>query len=288
AVENANIFAEVDPNQKERIILSLKKLGHVVGFIGDGINDATAIHASDVGISVNTAVDVAKEAADIVLLERELKILRDGVVEGRKTFANTLKYVFMATSANFGNMFSVAGSSLFLPFLPMLPKQILLTNFLTDFPEMTIATDEVDKELIEKPRRWDIKFIKRFMVFFGLMSSIFDYMTFGVLLFILKADPVLFRTGWFIESVLSAAFVVLIIRTRKPFYRSRPGKYLLMATLIIGLVTIIIPYLPFSSLLGFRSVPTGFLFALSIILISYIILAELGKKVFYSKFAKEK
>lgn len=162
AVENANIFAEVDPNQKEKIILSLKKLGHVVGFIGDGINDATAIHASDVGISVNTAVDVAKEAADIVLLEKELEILRDGVVEGRKTFANTLKYVFMATSANFGNMFSVAGASLFLPFLPMLPEQILLTNFLTDFSEMTIATDEVDKELVERPRRWDIKFINMF------------------------------------------------------------------------------------------------------------------------------
>lgn len=288
AVENANIFAEVDPNQKEKIILSLKKLGHVVGFMGDGINDATAIHASDVGISVNTAVDVAKEAADIVLLEKGLETLRDGVIEGRKTFANTLKYVFMATSANFGNMFSVAGASLFLPFLPMLPKQILLTNFLTDFPEMTIATDEVDKELIEKPRRWDIKFIKRFMIFFGLMSSIFDYMTFGVLLFILKADHTLFRTGWFIESVLSASFVVLVIRTRKPFYRSRPGKYLLMTTLIIGIVTIIIPYLPFSSLLGFRPVPTGFLLALSAILISYIILAEFGKKIFYREFVKEK
>ncbi len=287
-VENVNIFAEVDPNQKEKIIISLKKLGHVVGFIGDGINDATAIHASDVGISVNTAADVAKEAADIVLLEKELEILRDGVVEGRKTFANTLKYVFMATSANFGNMFSVAGASLFLPFLPMLPKQILLTNFLTDFPEMTIATDEVDKELVKKPRRWDIKFIKRFMIFFGLMSSVFDYMTFGVLLFILRADPTLFRTGWFIESVLSASFVVLIIRTRKPFYRSRPGKYLLMTPLIIGIVTLILPYLPSSSLLGFRPVPRGFLFALSIILISYIILAELGKEVFYKRFAQEK
>lgn len=287
AVENANIFAEVDPNQKEKIILSLKKLGHVVGFMGDGINDVMAIHASDVGISVNTAVDVAKEAADIVLLEKELEILKDGVVEGRKTFANTLKYVFMATSANFGNMFSVAGASLFLPFLPMLPKQILLTNFLTDFPEMTIATDEVDKELIEKPRRWDIGFIKRFMIFFGLMSSIFDYITFGVLLFVLKADPTLFRTGWFIESVLSASFVVLVIRTRKPFYKSRPSNYLLITTLIIGLITILIPYLPFSSLLGFSPMPTMFLFALSTILISYIALAELGKKIFYKKFVSE-
>jgi Mg2+-importing ATPase len=287
AVENNNIFAEVDPNQKEKIILSFKKLGHVVGFIGDGINDATAIHASDVGISVNTAVDVAKEAADIVLLDKELETLRDGVVEGRKTFANTLKYVFMATSANFGNMFSVAGASLFLPFLPMLPKQILLTNLLTDFPEMTIATDDVDKELVEKPRKWDIKFIKRFMIFFGLMSSIFDYATFGVLLFILKADAVLFRTGWFIESVLSASFVVLIIRTRKPFWRSRPGKYLLLTTLLIALITLVIPYLPISSLLGFQHIPNDFLLAMAIILISYITLAEVGKRIFYRYVSKE-
>lgn len=283
AVERVNIFAEVDPNQKEKIILSLKKRGHVVGFMGDGINDATAIHASDVGISVNTAVDVAKEAADIVLLEKRLETLRDGIIEGRKVFANTLKYVFMATSANFGNMFSVAGASFFLPFLPMLPKQILLTNLLTDFPEMTIATDKVDDELVEKPRRWDIKFIKKFMIFFGLMSSIFDYMTFGVLLFILKADPVLFRTGWFIESVLSASFVVLVIRTRKPFYKSRPGKYLLFTTLLIALITLTIPYLPFSTILGFRPVSKSFLFALSVILIFYITLAEVGKRIFYRK-----
>jgi Mg2+-importing ATPase len=288
AVENNNIFAEVDPNQKEKIILSLKKLGHVVGFMGDGINDATAIHAADVGISVNTAVDVAKEAADIVLLEKELETLKDGVVEGRKTFANTLKYVFMATSANFGNMFSVAGASLFLPFLPMLPKQILLTNFLTDFPEMTIATDEVDRELVEKPRKWDIKFIKRFMIFFGLMSSIFDYITFGVLLFILKADTVSFRTGWFMESVLSASFVVLVIRTRKPFFQSRPGKYLLFATLLIALITIVIPCLPFSGFLGFRPVSINFILALAIILFSYITLADVGKRIFYQRYANEK
>lgn len=287
AVENNNVFAEVNPNQKEKIILSLKKLGHVVGFMGDGINDATAIHVADVGISVNTAVDVAKEAADIVLLEKGLETLRDGIVEGRKTFTNTLKYVFMATSANFGNMFSVAGASLFLPFLPMLPKQILLTNFLTDFPEMTIATDGVDRELVEKPRRWDINFIKRFMIFFGIISSIFDYMTFGVLLFILKADPVLFRTGWFIESVLSASLVVLVIRTKRVFYMSKPGNYLLITTIIIAFVTIMLPFLHFSSIFGFSSLPKGFLLALIIILGLYIFTAELGKRVFYSKFAKE-
>jgi Mg2+-importing ATPase len=288
AVEENNIFAEVDPNQKEKIILSLKKQGHVVGFMGDGINDATAIHAADVGLSVNTAVDVAKEASDIVLLEKELGSLRDGVVEGRKTFANTLKYVFMATSANFGNMFSVAGASLFLPFLPMLPKQILLTNLLTDFPEMTIATDEVDRELVEKPRKWDIRFIKRFMIFFGIMSSVFDYVTFGVLLFMLNAGPELFRTGWFVESVLSASFVVLVIRTRKPFYKSRPGKYLLIATLLIALVVFVLPYLHFSVLFGFKPVPAKFILALIIILFTYIVTAEVGKKIFYRRFAHEK
>jgi Mg2+-importing ATPase len=194
----------------------------------------------------------------------------------------------MATSANFGNMFSVAGASLFLPFLPMLPKQILLTNFLTDFPEMTIATDEVDRELVEKPRKWDIKFIKRFMIFFGLMSSIFDYITFGILLFILKADTVSFRTGWFMESVLSASFVVLVIRTRKPFFQSRPGKYLLFATLLIALITIVIPCLPFSGFLGFRPVSINFILALAIILFSYITLAEVGKRIFYQRYANEK
>jgi Mg2+-importing ATPase len=283
AVEKNNIFAEVNPNQKEKIILSLKKLGHVVGFMGDGINDATAIHASDVGISVNTGVDVAKEAADIVLLNKTLETVRDGVVEGRKTFANTLKYVFMATSANFGNMFSVAGASLFLPFLPMLPKQILLTNFLTDFPEMTIATDMVDEELLEKPRKWDIKFIKKFMIFFGLMSSVFDYITFAVLLFVLKADAASFRTGWFVESVLSASLVVLVIRTRKPLWKSKPSSYLLLTTILIALLTLVIPFVPISSILGFQPIPKEFLLSLTIILFSYIMMAEIGKKIFYRK-----
>ena len=181
-VNEVDVFAEIEPNQKERIILALKKAGNVVGYMGDGINDASALHAADVGISVESAVDVAKEAADIVLLEKDLGVLVQGVREGRTTFANTLKYVFMATSANFGNMFSMAGVSLFLPFLPLLPKQILLTNLMTDFPEMTIATDRVDREMVEQPRRWDIRFIRNFMMTFGLVSSVFDYLTFGVLL----------------------------------------------------------------------------------------------------------
>ena len=197
--ERTTLFAEVDPNQKERIILALQKTGHVVGYMGDGINDASALHTADVGISVNTAVDVAREAADFVLLQQDLSVLKQGIIEGRRTFANTLKYVFMATSANFGNMFSVAGASLFLPFLPLLPKQILLLNFLTDLPELAIASDNVDPEVLLKPRRWDIDFIRRFMLVFGILSSVFDYLTFGVLLLLLSADADLFRTGWFIE-----------------------------------------------------------------------------------------
>src|SRR5258708_21546179 len=194
-VVDVDVFAEMEPNQKERIILALKKAGNVVGYIGDGINDASALHAADVGISVESAVDVAKEAADIVLLEKDLGVLVQRVREGRTTFANTLKYVFMTTSADFGNMFSMAGVSLFLPFLPFFPAQILLTNLMTDFPEMTIATDRVDSEMVDHPRRWDIAAIRKFMLTFGLVSSVFDYVTFGVLLFILHATQDQFRTG---------------------------------------------------------------------------------------------
>jgi len=282
-VNEVDLFAEVEPNQKDRIILALKKAGNVVGLIGDGINDASALHAADVGISVDSAVDVAKEAADIVLLEKDLAVLEEGVREGRRTFANTLKYVFMATSANFGNMFSMAGASLFLTFLPLLPKQILLTNLLTDIPEMTIATDRVDEELTAYPRRWDIKFIQKFMMTFGLISSVFDYATFGALILILHADTAQFRTGWFMESVISAAAVVLIIRTRRPFFQSRPGRYLVMATGAVAVVTLLIPYLPFSSAFGFRPLPLPFFILLAGIVAAYILAAELAKKAFYAR-----
>jgi len=282
-VNEVNVFAEVEPNHKEAIIHALKKAGNVVGYMGDGINDASALHSADVGISVDSAVDVAKEAADIVLLEKDLDVLVEGVREGRTTFANTLKYVFMATSANFGNMFSMAGASLFLPFLPMLPSQILLTNLLTDFPEMTIATDRVDPEFVEKPRRWDIKFIRNFMMTFGPVSSVFDFLTFGVLLFILHAQPDLFRTGWFLESVISASVIVLVIRTRRPFYQSRPGKYLLAATLIVAGVTLILPFSPLGGLFRFRPLPAPFFIALGAIMFLYIIAAEIAKRVFYKK-----
>jgi Mg2+-importing ATPase len=282
-VNEVDVFAEVEPNHKERLILALKKAGHVVGYMGDGINDASAIHAADVGISVESAVDVAKEAADIVLLEKDLNVLVQGVREGRMTFANTLKYVFMASSANFGNMFSMAGASLFLSFLPLLPKQILLTNLLTDFPEMTIATDSVDRELVEKPRRWNIRFIRNFMLTFGLLSSVFDYLTFGVLLLILQATTDQFRTGWFIESVISASVTVLVIRTRKSFSRSKPGKYLLTATLLIVAVAIIIPVTPLAELLGFQPLPMSILLVIGIIVAFYVLAAELTKRSFYKR-----
>lgn len=285
-VNNINIFAEVEPNQKERIILALKKAGNVVGYIGDGINDASALHAADVGISVDSAVDAAKGAAHIVLLEKNLDVLIDGVKEGRKTFANTLKYIFMATSANFGNMFSMAGASLFLNFLPLLPKQILLMNILTDFPEMTICSDSVDDDMIMRPRKWDIRFIRSFMFVFGPISSIFDYMTFGVLLWVLHSSDIQFQTGWFIESIVSASLIVLVVRTRRPFIKSMPGKYLLGATLIVAIGTLFIPYTPLSKPFGFTPLPLIFYPALGVIVFLYILLAEVAKYFFYKAVSK--
>jgi P-type Mg2+ transporter len=282
-VQQTNVFAEVEPNQKERIIIALKKAGNVVGYMGDGINDASALHAADVGISVESAVDVAKEAADIVLMQKDLNVLIEGVKEGRITFANTLKYVFMATSANFGNMFSMAGISLFIPFLPLLPSQILLTNLLTDFPEMTIASDRVDPELVNKPRRMDIKFIRNFMVVFGLLSSVFDYLTFGALLLLLHAQPEEFRTGWFMESTISASMVVLVVRTRQSIFRSKPGKYLFRATLLTIAIALIVPFTPLAQLLGFRALPLRFLLALGAIVALYVVAAESVKHVFYQR-----
>jgi len=282
-VDSIDVFAEIEPNQKERIIIALRKAGNVVGYMGDGINDASALHAADVGISVDTAADVAKDAADIVLLDKDLSVLIEGVREGRTTFANTLKYVFMATSANFGNMFSMAGVSLFIPFLPLLPKQILLTNLLTDFPEMTIATDRVDEQMIDYPRRWDIKAIRKFMITFGLVSSLFDYLTFGLLLLVLRASEAQFRTGWFLESVISASLIVLVIRSRKPFFKSMPGKYLLIATLSIVFITIILPFTPLGTVFGFIALSLKTYLLLALIVAFYIISAEITKRIFYKK-----
>ncbi len=285
-VRKARIFAEVEPNQKEDVILALKQAGHVVGFMGDGVNDASAIRAADVGLSVDGAVDAAKRAADIVLLEKDLGVLERGVMAGRKTFSNTLKYVFMATSANFGNMFSMAGASLFLPFLPMLPKQILLTNLLTDMPEMAIAADRVDDEAVMKPRRWDIGFIKRFMLVFGILSSVFDYLTFGALMFVLNASPAAFRTGWFLESVVSATLIVLVIRTRRPFTKSLPGLALVGATIAVIALVHWLPWSPLAPLFGFEPLRGEFLAIMWLIVGLYVASAEYAKRLFYRRLAE--
>ncbi|MCB0065125.1 MAG: HAD-IC family P-type ATPase, partial [Caldilineaceae bacterium] len=277
------LFAEVDPNQKERIINALGKMGHVVGYMGDGINDAPALHAADVGISVDTAVDVAKEAADFVLLENTLTVVVAGIEEGRRTFANTLKYIFTTTSANFGNMVSMAGASLFLPFLPLLAKQILLNNFLSDIPGIAIAGDNVDPELVQTPHRWDIRFIRRFMVLFGLVSSCFDYVTFGTLLWFFHTTPTLFRSGWFTESLMTELVVALVVRTRKPFFRSKPGRLLWLATVVVSAITLLLPYLPVAALFGLVPLPFELLLALLGITALYIVATEVAKHFFYVK-----
>jgi len=275
-----DIFAEIEPNQKEQIILALRKAGYGVGYIGDGINDAPALHAADASISVDTAADVVKEAADIVLLEKDLKVIVKGIEEGRKTFSNTLKYIFMATSANFGNMFSMAGASSFLSFLPLLPKQVLLLNLITDIPEMAIATDNVDKEMIQKPRKMNIKFIRKFMLYFGLLSTLFDFITFGILI-VLNASIAEFRTIWFMESLISASLIILIIRTKSVFYKSRPSKYLIISIFSIIGIIIVIPYTIIGKLFGFVSPPLIYLPIIGIIVFTYICMTEVVKKIFY-------
>jgi Mg2+-importing ATPase len=280
-VKEKNLFAQIEPNQKEQIVLALRKSGFIVGYMGDGINDISALHSADVGIAVDSGADAAKESADFVLLEKDLSVLRSGIEEGRSTFVNTLKYVYMATSANFGNMFSMAGTSLFLTFLPLLPKQVLLLNFFSDLPEMALATDSVDAEVVEKPVKWDLSLIRRFMLVFGLLSSIADYLTFGVLLFWFHADETLFRTGWFIESVLSATLVILAIRTRRFLFHSKPGRLLALA---IFLLVVSVPFLPYTALgrmFELSPIPLFFYPALIGIIILYIVSVEIGKRLFF-------
>jgi Mg2+-importing ATPase len=283
SAQHTTIFAEVDPNQKERIILALRKAGHVVGYMGDGINDAPALHAADVGLSVNTAVDVAKEAADFVLLKQDLDILRQGIDEGRTTFANTLKYIVTTISASFGNMFSMAAASLFLSFLPLLAPQVLLENFLSDIPSATIAGDNVDFEMLQKPHRWNTKFISDYMILFGLVSSIFDFLTFGVLLFLFHSTPDEFRTGWFIESLLTELVIALVVRTRHVFWRSKPGKYLLLTSLAFIVITLAIPYIPFITVFGFIPLPAPLMLTMIGLTILYMAVVETAKKYFYSR-----
>ena len=281
AAERTDIFAEVDPNQKERIILALKKQGHVVGFLGDGVNDAPAMHAADASLSVDDAVDVARDAADFVLLERGLDVIRRGIDEGRRTFANTLKYVLITTSANLGNMVSMAAASLFLPFLPLLPGQILLNNFLSDIPAIGLGDDRVDEELVDRPRRWDIGFIGRFMLVFGLVSSAFDVVTFAVLRLGFNAAPELLRTAWFVESLLTELVVALVVRTRRPFFRSRPGPILLWTTVLLVVAATAIPFVPYASRIGFVPMSGPLLASLAVITLGYVAATELVKRVFY-------
>ena len=280
-VLDIDIFAEISPNQKEKIIRAYKEAGEIVGYMGDGINDAPAIKQADVGISVDSAADTAKDAASIVLLQNSLKVLLSGIKEGRRTFINTLKYIFVATSANFGNMFSMAGASLFLKFLPLLPKQILLTNLFTDFPSLQIASDSVDEDWLKTPVKWDMKFIKKFMVVFGITSSIFDYVTFFVLLNIFKADEKLFQTGWMLESVISAMVVMLIVRTARPAIKSKPSKNLLISIGLVSLILISIIYSPINSYLGVVALPLGAFISMLCISLIYALVAEIMKKKFY-------
>jgi Mg2+-importing ATPase len=285
-VEEANVFARVTPAQKDRIITLLKSNGHVVGFMGDGINDAPSLRTSDVGVSVDNAVDVAKESADIILLKNDLTVLAEGVLEGRRTFGNTMKYVMMGVSSNFGNMFSVAGASVFLPFLPMLPVQILLNNLMYDISQTSITTDSVDDEYVEKPKRWDISFIRRFMVALGPVSSVFDFLTFFIMLLVFNATAPLFQTAWFLESLITQTLVVFVIRTRRsPFYKSKPGKYLVISVFAIVAIALILPFTPLGPPFGFVRPPAAFFLVLAGIVGLYVILAQVVKDWFYKRYA---
>ncbi|MEI6832420.1 MAG: magnesium-translocating P-type ATPase [bacterium] len=280
---DTTVFAEVDPNQKERIILSLKKMGAVVGFLGDGVNDAPAMHAADTSLSVDSAVDVARDVADFVLLERDLDVIKQGIEQGRKTFANTLKYILITMSANLGNMISMAVASLFLPFLPLLAGQVLLNNFLSDIPAIGIAADSVDDELVAGPGRWDMSYIKRFMIEFGLVSSFFDFVIFGVLIVFYSAGAQEFRTTWFVESLLTELVVALVVRTRRPVYKSSPGRLLLKLTVAVGVVALAIPYLPFAGAMGFVPLSADLMAVVLLIVVGYVFTTELLKALVFRR-----
>ncbi len=287
-VKSTNVFARLSPLQKERIITALHRNRHIVGYLGDGINDAPALKASDVGISVNNAVDIAKESADIILLKKSLMVLEDGVIEGRKTFGNIVKYIKMGSSSNFGNMLSMTGGSLFLPFLPMLPIQILLNNFLYDLSQVAIPTDEVDREYLRQPRPWRVDYIKKFMLIIGPISSVYDFLTYGVMLFIFHADAALFHTGWFIESLCTQTLVIYVIRTGKvPFLESRPSGFLVLTSLVIISVGMLIPFTPLAGPFGFTAPPPAYFAVLLFIVLTYLLLVQGVKVWFIKKFGQD-
>ena len=285
-VEQVNLFCRVNPSQKNRIILALKARGHVVGYLGDGINDAPSLHTADVGISVEGAVDVAKQAASMILLERDLMVLHKGILEGRRTFGNVMKYIMMATSSNFGNMFSMAAATLFLPFLPMLPLQILLNNLMYDVSEITLPLDNVDAEDLAQPKHWDMNFIRNFMLTIGPISSVFDFLTFYLLIKLFDAHESLFRTGWFVESIATQVLVIFVIRTRKNPLRSNPNLWLVMTSASVVIAAMLLPFTPVASYLGFSPLPMVFFGLLAVLLIAYLLAVEGGKQWFYRQWAK--
>lgn len=283
-VNETTIFARFSPDQKNRVIMALKANGHVVGYLGDGINDAPSIKTADIGISVSSGVDVAKETADIILTHKSLRVLREGVIDGRMTFGNTIKYIMMGLSSNFGNMFSVAVAVLFLPFLPMLPVQILLNNFIYDFSQVTIPTDNVDKEFMQKPKRWNMKFIKEFMFVFGPISSVFDIITFFLLFMVFKVSPAMFQTGWFIESLATQTLVIHVIRTKRiPFLQSTASPQLMLSSFVCVAIGWIIPYTSVGRFFGFSPLPTFILLSIAGIVIVYLMAVEIAKRFFYKR-----
>jgi P-type Mg2+ transporter len=289
ATESTTVFAKLSPSHKQRIIHALQRKGHVVGFMGDGINDAPAIKAADVGISVDSAVDIAKESSDIILLENSLLVLKDGVMEGRRVFGNIVKYIKMAASSNFGNMFSMLGASIVLPFLPMLPIQVLTNNLLYDFSQTTIPTDEVDPEWLTKPRKWAIGELRRFILYIGPISSIFDYLTFFIMIYVFKSwtNADLFHTGWFVESLFTQTLIIHVIRTNKiPFLQSRASKALIFTSLAIVAVGAYLPYSPLAGILGFVPLPLLYWLLLLGMLIAYVFLTQIIKTWFYHKFGE--
>ncbi len=282
-VEGVNLFCRVNPSQKNRIILALKARGHVVGYLGDGINDAPSLHTADVGISVEGAVDVAKQAAAMILLENDLMVLHQGILEGRRTFGNVMKYIMMATSSNFGNMFSMAAATLVLPFLPMLPLQILLNNLLYDVSEISLPLDDVDAEDLAAPKRWDMAFIRNFMLTIGPISSLFDFLTFYLLLTLFGAQESLFRTGWFVESIATQVLVIFVIRTRRNPLHSHPNRWLVVTSLSVVLIAMVLPFTALAPALGFVPLPPLYFGLLAALLAAYLVMVEGGKQWFYRR-----
>jgi Mg2+-importing ATPase len=278
---DTDLFCRVTPIQKNRIMLALKRQGHVVGFLGDGINDAPSLHTADVGISVDSAADVAKDAADIILLKQDLGVLERGVSEGRRAFGNIMKYIMMATSSNFGNMFSMAGASLILPFLPMLPVQVLLNNLLYDLSELPIPLDEVDAEATTRPEHWDIRFVRNFMLVLGPVSSLFDFLTFALLLFVFRANEAQFQTGWFIESLATQVLVIFVLRTRRNPLRSRPSLLLAFTSVAVVAAAVALPYTQAGRWFGFVPPSIDFVLAIGALVAVYLVLAQAVKSVFY-------